>query len=145
MTNWKIYYDVRTPDGYVSYSNEDGSWKKAYPHGVICVAVRDPNEVWGRWIVSGYSPVTKERGDPNSLLPVEIYVKYPSSEEPFATNILEPFKDKMNNHYKIENITPYIKYGRNASQELWQSVMEIAVKDPDFPKGTPRRRATDGL
>lgn len=142
--NWRIYYDGVTPKGYSVYSNLDGPWEDAYPHGVVCVAVRDTTKIWGRFIASGFSPIRKERGNPDSLRRSEIFVKYPDDDEPFATNCLEPFKDRMANHFAIIDIELYTKYGREVNQLKWQEIMNQAVKDPDFPIGTPRRRAKDG-
>ncbi len=125
MIMWKIYYD----DGN-TYSNEDSMWEQAPIHGVLCVVVRDPTMMWGRWIYSGYSSFDH----PGQA---EYYVKHPDSDEPYSTHDLAPFLAKGSADMSM------VKYGREADQHVWNETMRKAQKDPDFPKGSPRRRSTD--
>lgn len=140
MIKWRIYYDDDT-----TYSNGDGAWLDAPTHGVVCVVVRDPTEQWGRFVNSGYSPITKERGNLDRRWKTEYYVKYPDDEEPFPTNDLTPFKDRLGKVFMVNNIDSYIKYGRECSQQKWQDINKRAANDPDFPTGTPRRRSSDSI
>jgi hypothetical protein len=132
MVTWRIYYD-----DYSTYSDLDGKWVDAPIHGVVCIVVRDFSKQWGRWVVSGYSPIKKGRGNLDVRYKTEFFVMYPDESQPYATNDLAPFRDKFCNS---EN---FIKYGRECSQLNWQKIITLASNDPDFPKGTPRRRNTD--
>lgn len=132
---WRICYA-----DFTTYSNLDGSWESAPKHGVICVLVRDPTGVWGRWINSGYAPQRQcEHCGTNKFN--EYYVKPPDSDEPYPTHDLTDFRARFD---KPEDADPYIKTGRQVPQEIWNKIMIEASKDPDFPQGTsPRRRASD--
>lgn len=137
MILWRIYYDDDS-----TYSNVDGPWVDAPKHGVVCIVVRCPIEdTWGRWIISGWSPIKKGRGNPDLRYLTEWFVKYPDDEEPYATNDTAPFIDRMQS--LGVDPEPYIKYGRECSQECWQETMKRAREDKDFPIGQPRRRSTD--
>lgn len=127
--NWRIYYA-----GGETYSDLDGPWELAPATGVVVVVVRDPTGVWGRWVHSGYvppSPVGYPRGN-------EFFVKRPAEAEPWATNELG-LRLFRREGWPEENI----KYGAMVPQEEWQAIQAAAVADPDFPRGTPRRRASD--
>ena len=127
MVKWRIYYD----DGS-TYSCLDGSWEDAPEHGVLCVVVRDPTGQWGRWVVSGWSVKRGEKPGGN-----DFFVKDFDSEEPHSTYDITPFLAKPGNTEVM------VKFGRMTSTENWQATMNRAGKDPDFPKGSPRRRSSD--
>lgn len=138
MIRWRIYYDDRS-----TYDPTDGEWEDAPMHGVVCVVVEDPTGAYGRWINSGYGPPSGkcemcgcERGN-------EFYVKYPDSDQPFATPDLAPFLDKVGMTKNEADKAGLIKYGRMVDQEEWVAINVLAAKDPDFDKGSPRRRRTD--
>jgi hypothetical protein len=139
LIRWRLYYD----DGSM-YSDADGPWENAPADGVVALVVRDPTGVWGRWVYSGYAPITEcprcGRAPGN-----EYYVKVPDSDEPYATWDLEPFLNKVEPSLAIHDArrSGLVKYGRQVSQAEWQEIMSRASDDPDFPKGTPRRRSTD--
>ena len=117
--NWRVYYDTGE-----TFSDLDGNWAAAPQHGVVCVVVRDPTGQWGRWVLSGK----------------DFYVKYPEGEQLFATDDLAPFFDRVGGER-----WEWVKYGRNQLQDDWERIMRAAVKDPDFPRKAPRRRAEDFL
>ena len=140
MILWRSYYD----DGK-TYSNLDGSWMKSPQHGVICVVVLDPTGAKGRWVNSGYNKPFPNtfRGTKEPLLPMELFVCYPDSDEPFCTNHLGPFNEKLANYYGTFDNTPYVKYGRETDQHNWEAIMNAAVDDPDFPRDSIKRRKSD--
>lgn len=136
---WKIYY----ADG-TTFSNLDGEWPDAPARGVICVVVRDPTKAWGRWVSSGYAPKKGKCEACGRSRYNEYYVCLPGSREPRATHELEAFfYQTSRNGVNIEDIDRCIKYGEQASQKVWEAIMHVAVNDPDFPRGSPRRRHSD--
>ena len=130
MVKWRIYYD-----DFTTYSNEDGLWSEAPVHGVVCIVVRDPTSQWGRWVVSGWS-VTEAGQKPGGN---DFFCKYPDSDEPFSTPDPTPFLNKPGCTKDM------LKYGRMCDTSVWNEIMHAAGHDPDFPKGSPRRRAKDWL
>ena len=127
--NWKLYYD----DG----STYAGEWEDAPQHGVICCVVRDTTEAWGRFVNSGYAPHHARK-------PIEFFVCYPDSNEPFVTWSLAPFRNRMKSLFPGETQNQYIKYGRQTEQLNWEAIMNVAAADTDFPTATsPRRRSSD--
>lgn len=132
---WKLYYDDDTT--YPLKGGPAGDYTIGKPHGVLCCVVRDPTGVHGRFVNSGYAPHHK-------FEPIEWYVCYPDSDEPYATHDLAPFRDRMAVVFPKLDPELYIKYGRQTGQIHWQEVMAIASADDDFPTATsPRRRASD--
>lgn len=134
MMRWRIYYDDKS-----TFSNEDGSWTEAPKHGVICVVVRDPTGVWGRFVNSGYAPQVQCAHCGRNLTN-HYFVCPPDMEEPYPTWDLTDFCARFD---KPEDADPYIKTGRQISQALWTEIMDIACLDPDFPIRSPRRRVKD--
>ena len=137
--DWKIWY----ADGG-TYSDADGPWEKAPLRGVICVVVRDKTGTWGRFVNSGFAPRQPKCDHCGRAIYNEFYV-CPPGGEPRATHELEAFRHQMQRAGHEELLTTQcIKYGEQASQEVWERVMLAAGNDPDFPGGTsPRRRYTD--
>lgn len=128
---WKLRYDF---DDF-TYSSEL-PWKDAPKHGVINCTVFDHTGAWGRFILSGYAP--------HHRLPIEWYVCYPDSNEPYAAHDLRPFRDKMATQFPNENPYDWIKYGRQTGQRNWERIQNLAAADTDFPTATsPRRRSSD--
>jgi len=113
---WRIYYSNGT-----TFSNRDGEWEAAPPLGVVCVVTLDPTKVWGRFVLHNH----------------ELYYKVPdrevmvSEEMPLLQSHVPAIQDDQ------------IKRGGNAWQEEWVEIMQRATADEDFPKSSPRRRATD--
>jgi hypothetical protein len=137
MINWRIYYADNT-----TFDDSQGDWIDAPSKGIVCVVVRDPTEIWSRRVVSGYSRPTKCQTCGAGQWP-DYYVKAPENEEPFiiARGDLKDFYSRFDSFAIAEQ---YIKIGRTCSQEQWTKIMDKAVSDPDFPKGTsPRRRSAD--
>lgn len=135
MIPWKIYYDDDST--YPKANGAAGDWTTAQTHGVICVVVFDTTEQWGRFVNSGYAPHHVRTN-------AEFFVCYPDSTEPFVTWDLAPFKDRMATLFPREDLEKFIKYGRQTDQLHWQSIMNTAAADKDFPTATsPRRRVTD--
>lgn len=129
MINWKLWYDDGTP--FV------GKWEDAPTHGVICCTVLDTTGAWGRFVNSGYAPHHARK-------PIEFFVCYPDSNEPFVTWDLAPFYARMVTTFPELDPELYIKYGRQTDQEKWQDIMNAAAADTDFPTATsPRRRSSD--
>ena len=154
MIHWRIYYDNAAARDYgvSTFSNEDGPWEEAPINGVVAVVVRDPTGTWGRWVYTGFSPYRKhfaERQCPHcqgNLANVnyaggnnDFYAKYPDSDEPFSTPDLTPFLARSDTDMGM------VKFGRMVGAEEWEAIQRKAVGDPDFPIGTPRRRATDAI
>ena len=136
---WKIYY----ADGS-TFSNLDGEWPDAPAKGVICVVVRDPTEAWGRWVNSGYAPKKDKCECCGRAMYNEYYVCLPEGREPRATHAMEAFFFQAHKAgLSLEETDRCIKYGEQAPQEIWEAVMQEAVADPDFPRGSPRRRHSD--
>ncbi len=136
MIDWRIYYADAT-----TYSSDDGTWMDATLDRVICVVVRDPTEVWGCFVNSGFAPKKV------SKVPYfnNYYVCLPKSKEPRATFELKSFHiQAMAAGLTEKEYERCIKNGEQAEQQVWNDIMLLAGKDPDFPKGTPRRRYTDG-
>jgi hypothetical protein len=126
MPAWRIYYD----DGS-TFDSDRGTWEAAPAQGVICVVTRDPTGQWGRHVFSGWSA---REGQPGNH---DFFVKHRDNDEPFSTADLGPFLAKPGNSEAS------VKYGRMTGQANWEAIMNRAAADPDFPKGTPRRRASD--
>ena len=137
MINWRIYY----ADGS-TYSDADGEWMKAPERGVICVVVRDPTGAWGRWVNSGFAPRRPRCEHCGRATYNEYYVNLPDGDEPRATHELTAFRAQAQ-RAGVNDVEACIKYGEQAPQEVWNAIMQRAVEDPDFPKGTPRRRYSD--
>ena len=134
MIQWRIYY----ADG-TTFDNVRGAWKDAPAHGVVCVVVRDPTEVWGRFVNSGYAPRVKCESCGRNLTN-HYFVCPPDMEEPYPTWELTDFRARFD---KPGGADPYIKTGRQVSQALWVEIMGVARRDPDFPIHSPRRRMRD--
>ena len=134
MILWRIYYAAAA-----TFDNTEGAWKDAPRHGLVCVVVRDPTGVWGRFVNHGYAPRTTcptcGRDPANHW-----FVCPPDMEEPYATWDLTDFRARFPTP---EEADPYIKTGRMVSQMEWQIIMDVARRDPDFPISSPRRRVKD--
>jgi len=131
MIDWKLRYDDNT-----TYSS-DRSWKDAPIHGVVNCTVFDTTGAWGRKIISGYAPH-------HARTEMQYYVCYPDSTEPYITDDLVLFHDKMSIQFPNENVDDWIKYGRQVDQLEWEKIQNLAAADTDFPTATsPRRRSTD--
>ena len=126
MITWRIYYD----DGS-TFCDLEGAWEEAPEQGLVCVVVRDPTGQWGRWVYSGWSAGQAVPGNN------DYFVKHHDNDEPFSTADLTPFLAKPGNDMRL------VKFGRMTGQANWQAIMDRAAADPDFPKGSPRRRASD--
>lgn len=148
---WKIYYDL--PDigahnhtsgehSFSSYSDLDGTWENAPQHGVICVVVKDPTEVFGRWIHSSYSSPEKCYYCRHRIYN-EYYVKRPDSTEPYGTFDIRPFLAYIQMPEEDAVAAGHIKQGRMVDQAYFTRIMDAASKDTDFTPGTPKRRRMD--
>jgi len=132
MIDWKLRYDYND----FTYSS-DLPWKDAPTHGVINCTILDKTGVHGHFVLSGYAPHHR-------LKPIEWYVCYPDSNEPYATHDLAPFRDKMATQFPNENADDWIKWGRQTDQLNWERIQNLAADDPDFPpRTTPCRRSSD--
>lgn len=145
MVKWRIYFD----DGS-TWSDQDGEWTAAPQQGVVCVVVANPEDD-SRWVVSGWFPGKDEQppwfvcpgcGDHIPYQVVDdgnndFYVKYPGSDMPFSTPRIDPFLDRDDTDESM------VKYGRMVENDQWQTIMEKARNDPDFPVAQIRRRSDD--
>lgn len=136
MIDWKLRYDYKQDGQDVTHSS-DLAYKDAPTHGVVLCTVRDKTGARGRTIVSGYAPH-------HARTEMQYYVCYPDSTEPYITDDLAPFRDKMSKQFPNENADDWIKFGRQIDQLDWERIQNLAVADTDFPTATsPRRRASD--
>lgn len=126
--DWKLYFDDDT-----TWTNEDGAWEDAPKLGVVVLVIRDPSGQWGRWVHSGYQPPTDyPKGN-------DYYVKHPAENEPYATD-----KEGLGLFLKRQGAAEAcVKYGAMVPYKKWTAIQDKAVHDPDFPRGTPKRRSTD--
>lgn len=132
MIPWKLWYDEVNP-----FKTFVGDWTKGDIHGVICCTVLDKTGQFGRYVNSGYAPHHDRQ-------PIEFFVCYPDSDEPFVTWNLDPFLDRMAATFPDLDPDLYIKFGRQTDQLNWQEIMNAAAADTDFPTATsPRRRSSD--
>lgn len=130
--DWKLRYDY---DDF-TYSS-DLLWKDAPTQGVVNCTVLDTIGQWGRFVISGYAPH-------HARTEMQYYVCYPDSTEPYITDDLVPFRDKMATQFPSENADDWIKFGRQTDQLNWERIQNLAAEDTDFPTATsPRRRASD--
>lgn len=110
----EVLWRVYYDDGSV-FDNTMGSWEDAPCDGVQCVAVRD--EVYGRRVHHF----------------VDYYIWPPWLPHAHSTHDVGPTLRKLR----------WIKFGRYVPQEQYEKVLSQACEDPDFPKTSPRRRASD--
>lgn len=153
MLDWKLFYDKGA-----TYSSADGEWEDAPQDGVLILVVRDIEKVWGRWVYSGYSPDKKAINPHLDCRAIhfppgtEFFLKLPS-EEPSVCYDLRPALIKAglpdvlllsyDEQITLARTLPWVKFGRMADQRVWQDAQSRAIRDPDFPVGSPRRRASD--
>lgn len=117
MVRWRIYYS----DGS-TYSSVDGSWDNAPGKGVVAVVTLDPTGVWGRFV----------------RIKHELYYKLDGHDEVLGSDSLGLI------HVHVPEIRgSQIKMGGNVLTDVFQRIIQRATVDSDFPKGSPRRRASD--
>lgn len=140
MIHWKLYYGDGT-----TYSNLDGSWIEAPSVGVVCVVVRDPTEVWGRFVNSGFAPKKPKCDVCKRAHFNDFYVNLPESMEPRATHDPAAFLEQAENAGIDKALAQTcIKFAVQVEQQVWQDIMLAAGSDTDFPsKKSPRRRYSD--
>ena len=137
--DWRIYYE----DGSF-YDPTMGPWEDAPSDGVICVNVRDRTRAGEHSFTnSGYAPQRGTCPTCNRGMYNDVYVMRPGSDEPYATHNDGPFRRWFERNHPEIDVNKYIKHGLQVPQEVWASVMERACADVDFPKNSPRRRASD--
>lgn len=119
MTIWRIYYG---DDNRSTFSNLEGTWDEAPPDRVVCVVMRDPTGVWGRWVRFKH----------------EFYYKGDGGDEVLGSESLEAIRGHVPNIRDSQ-----IKAGGNVWTEDFQSILRAATSDTDFPKRSPRRRSSD--
>jgi hypothetical protein len=116
MLEWRIYYS-----DFTEYDNLTGTWEEAPKYRVIGVNTLDPTGVFGRFLLQ------------NHLL----YYKIPGSEVMCSEEMI------FLKQHVPDILESQIKHGGNAFQKDWNKLMLRMAKDTDFPRGTPKRRASD--
>ena len=100
-----------------TWDNECGFWEDAPADGVVCVVVKDPN--FGSLILNG----------------LDYYYKI-TEDEIGHTRDIGP---------QLRRQAPWLKFGVAVPRKQWQSVLQLAINDGDFPRSQkPHRRSTDG-
>jgi hypothetical protein len=90
--------------------------------GVVAVVSLDPTGVWGRFVRVKH----------------DYYYKTDGHDEVLGSDSLELI------YVHIPEIrSSQIKLGGNVLTDVFQSIVQRATSDSDFPKGSPRRRVTD--
>ena len=105
MIAWRIYY----ADGS-NFDSTMGSPQEAPSFGIICVI--QPNKDVGRTITNGYD-----------------WYYYQTEVEEWWQSDIHGLLDSLLHNFPIEAV----KQGRNAPNDLYKRIMELAIKDPDFP------------
>jgi len=97
------------------FDNTQGTWEDAPLDGVQVVAVAD--KVYGRVLIHG----------------TDFFMRPPHVSRIFGAKDIMPQIRKLR----------WIKFGLLIPKEQFSKVLVQAADDPDFPKTSPRRRASD--
>jgi hypothetical protein len=112
MFQWRIYYDNGT-----TFDDQDGSPEDAPAHGLIAIVQR--NDEVGRTVTNGWD--------------YYYYNTDPKGEGWWGCEI-HGLLDRLFHNLPVSAV----KQGRTATTDVWHSVFQKAIDDPDFPKKSAR-------
>lgn len=154
--DFRIYYDL--PDlgaenRVVSFggkdfdisvsSNVDGLWTAHHGQGVVCVVIRDRSRENSSFVLSGVAPIRGKCETCGRWNGNEFYMKADDEEDPHTNQRFTEFLDKLALTEQQAADQGFLKYGRQVDQDKWAAIQTAASDDPDFPRTSPKRRASD--